>query len=316
MMDLKISQMPTAPVINSDAYIPLIQLNGADEVNYKADAILISPWLAPALENLLTIPTYVKTWNANANVPTLTSSLGDVQTVYIVSENGTTSLNGVSSWSIGEMAYFNGSVWEKKSVNINGVVPITYNNITGDVGLSFNATNLQLSGSDLNTIQDISTTATPTFADITINEWSGLEGSIPIVENDGSVSFSTTFVYNLTGSSFGVGVTTSNVNSKFQHVGTYAIGVSTISASANTDSIDNYIIGVTLTSPQVTVTLGTLSSVAGRVYEIKDQTGTANTTPIIVTPLVGTIDGQSSIQIVSNYGILRVYFDGSNWFTR
>jgi len=56
---------------------------------------------------------YLGTWNANTNSPTLTSSIGTANTFYIVSVAGTTNLNGINSWGVGDWAVFNGTVWTK-----------------------------------------------------------------------------------------------------------------------------------------------------------------------------------------------------------
>ena len=57
--------------------------------------------------------TYKGTWDANANSPTLVSSVGTLNNYYVVSVAGNTTLNGVSNWNIGDWAIFNGTVWEK-----------------------------------------------------------------------------------------------------------------------------------------------------------------------------------------------------------
>ena len=56
---------------------------------------------------------YQGTWDANANSPLLTSSVGTQNQYYVVSVAGTTNLNGISDWQIGDWAIFNGSVWQK-----------------------------------------------------------------------------------------------------------------------------------------------------------------------------------------------------------
>jgi hypothetical protein len=56
---------------------------------------------------------YISTWNANTNTPTLASGVGTANSFYIVSVAGTTTLDGISSWSVGDWAIFNGTVWEK-----------------------------------------------------------------------------------------------------------------------------------------------------------------------------------------------------------
>ena len=58
-------------------------------------------------------PAYQGTWNASTNTPTLTSSVGTQGYYYVVSVAGTTNLNGVADWSVGDWAIFSGGVWEK-----------------------------------------------------------------------------------------------------------------------------------------------------------------------------------------------------------
>ena len=56
---------------------------------------------------------YEGTWNASTNIPTLVSSVGTKGDYYVVSTTGTTNLNGITTWTQGDWAIFNGSVWEK-----------------------------------------------------------------------------------------------------------------------------------------------------------------------------------------------------------
>jgi hypothetical protein len=56
---------------------------------------------------------YQGTWNATTNTPTLTSSVGTKGYYYVVDVAGTTNLNGITDWQIGDWAIFNGTVWQK-----------------------------------------------------------------------------------------------------------------------------------------------------------------------------------------------------------
>jgi hypothetical protein len=56
---------------------------------------------------------YQGTWNATTNTPTLTSSVGTKGYYYVVDVAGSTNLNGITDWKIGDWAIFNGSIWEK-----------------------------------------------------------------------------------------------------------------------------------------------------------------------------------------------------------
>lgn len=70
---------------------------------------------------------YQGTWDASANSPTLTSSVGTKGYFYDVSVAGTTCLNTICSWSVQDFVLFNGSVWEKipnasAVVSVNGQI--------------------------------------------------------------------------------------------------------------------------------------------------------------------------------------------------
>jgi hypothetical protein len=56
---------------------------------------------------------YSGTWDAATNNPTLTSSVGTKGEYYVVSVPGSTNLNGITDWQIGDWAIFNGTVWQK-----------------------------------------------------------------------------------------------------------------------------------------------------------------------------------------------------------
>lgn len=56
---------------------------------------------------------YKGTWNANTNTPTLASGVGAKGDYYIVSVAGTTNLDGITDWQIGDWAIFNGTAWQK-----------------------------------------------------------------------------------------------------------------------------------------------------------------------------------------------------------
>jgi hypothetical protein len=56
---------------------------------------------------------YQGTWNASTNTPALTSSVGTKGYYYVVDVAGTTNLNGITDWQIGDWAIFNGTVWQK-----------------------------------------------------------------------------------------------------------------------------------------------------------------------------------------------------------
>jgi hypothetical protein len=88
---------------------------------------------------------YQGTWNASTNTPTLTSSVGTKGYYYVVNVAGSTNLNGITDWLVGDWAVFNGSVWQKvdntetvTSVNgQTGAVVLTTTNIAEGTNLYY-----------------------------------------------------------------------------------------------------------------------------------------------------------------------------------
>ena len=88
---------------------------------------------------------YQGTWDANTNTPTLTSSVGTKGYYYVVSVAGSTNLNGITDWVVGDWAVFNGTVWQKvdntdsvTSVNgATGAVVLTTTNIAEGTNLYY-----------------------------------------------------------------------------------------------------------------------------------------------------------------------------------
>ena len=95
--------------LDSGGQVPLSQLPPLGDLNYQG------------------------TWNATTNTPTLTSSVGTKGYYYVVSVAGTTNLNGITDWQIGDWAVFNGSVWQKVD-NTDAVTSV--NGYTGTVVLN------------------------------------------------------------------------------------------------------------------------------------------------------------------------------------
>jgi len=77
---------------------------------------------------------YQGTWNASTNTPTLTSSVGTKGYYYVVSVAGSTNLNGITNWNLGDWAIFDGSSWGKVD-NTDSVTSV--NGYTGAVVLSY-----------------------------------------------------------------------------------------------------------------------------------------------------------------------------------
>lgn len=91
-----------------------------------------------------------------------------------------------------------------------------------------------------------------------------------------------------------------------------------LGVSANTKvSGTEEVVGVDTSGGAVTVTLDSALLASGRFIDVVDVGGSAGTNSITVdTEGTETIDGGTSTAIASNYGQLRLFSDGNNWFTR
>ena len=76
---------------------------------------------------------YQGTWNATTNSPALTSGVGTKGYYYVVSVAGSTNLDGITTWNVGDWAIFNGTAWEKVD-NTDAVTSV--NGFTGTVVLT------------------------------------------------------------------------------------------------------------------------------------------------------------------------------------
>jgi hypothetical protein len=77
---------------------------------------------------------YQGTWNASTNTPTLTSSTGTKGYYYKVSVAGSTTLDGLSSWNVGDTAIYDGTTWDKIDGIANEVLSVAGR--TGNVVLT------------------------------------------------------------------------------------------------------------------------------------------------------------------------------------
>ena len=98
-------------------------------------------------------------WNASTNSPALASSVGTNGEFYIVSVAGTTDLNGITNWGIGDWAIFNGTAWQRveggadgnfnaltaNSLNVNGTATMDDLTVNNNVGIGTSSPTQKLS---------------------------------------------------------------------------------------------------------------------------------------------------------------------------
>ena len=121
-------------------------------VNASSANLATGAQIQTAIDTALTgVLQFQGTWNASTNSPTLTSSVGTSGDYYIVSVAGSTNLNGITDWEIGDWAVFANTTWTK--IDNSQVGDVTgdgaagrvafwnsASNITNDAGFTYNST--------------------------------------------------------------------------------------------------------------------------------------------------------------------------------
>jgi hypothetical protein len=179
---------------------------------------------------------YQGTWNATTNTPTLTSSVGTKGYYYVVDVAGSTNLNGITDWQIGDWAIFNGTVWQKVD-NTDAVTSV--NGQTGAVVL---------------TQSDISGTVPTTR---TITAGTGLTGGGDLSANRTLAIDST--VATLTGSQTLTNKTISGANNTLTNIGNGSLTNSAITINGTSTSLGGSINVGTVTSVGLTSSASSLA---------------------------------------------------------
>lgn len=91
----------TANTYGSSTVVPVITVN--------AKGVITSVTTSTIIGTL----SYQGGWNANTNTPTLASGVGTTGYYYVVTTAGTTNLDGITDWQVGDWAIFNGTAWQK-----------------------------------------------------------------------------------------------------------------------------------------------------------------------------------------------------------
>ena len=308
--DLPVSGV-TANTYGSSTLIPSITVNSKGVVTGVTTSSVIGTL------------SYQGGWDASTNVPVLVSSAGTNGYYYVVTTAGSTNLNGITDWAIGDWAIFNGTVWQKIDqtntvTSVNGqtgavsVGTVTSVAMTVPTGLSISGTPITTSGTlalTLTTGYSIPTTASQTNWDSAYTQrlqWDG--GSTNLVAATGRTSLGGTTVgqsmFTLTNPSaitfpqFNADNTVSALDAASFRT---AIGAGTSSTTGTVTSVGGTgtVNGITLTGTVTStgnLTLGgTLSGVSlttqvsGTLPVLNGGTGT--TTPALVAGSNVTITG-------------------------
>ena len=144
---------------------------------------------------------YQGTWNANTNTPTITSGSGTAGYYYVVSVAGSTTIDGISDWNVGDWIIFNGTAWDQVD-NTDAVSSV--NGFTGAVNLA------------LDNISDVSA-ASPTNAQLLRfngtsslwENWTPTYISSAITSLNGLTAATQTFAVGSSGTDFAISSSTS-----------------------------------------------------------------------------------------------------------
>jgi hypothetical protein len=184
--------------------------------------------------------TYKGTWNANANSPALASGVGTQGDYYVVNIAGSTNLDGITDWQVGDWAIFNGSVWQKVD-NTDAV-----SSVNGQVGT------VVLTAANVNAVADTAT----------ITAGTGLTGGGTLASNT-TVSLANTAVSaGSYGNATSVATFTVDAQGRLTNASNVAITFPAVSGNVSVDSIDfNTTANITVTESLLTwnADVGTLA---------------------------------------------------------
>jgi len=223
---------------------------------------------------------YQGTWNANTNTPALTSGVGTNGQYYLVSVAGSTNLDGITDWAVGDWAIFNGTAWQKID---NSDLVQSVNGQTGVVVL--NAVNV---GATPNTAYVNTSGLLTGGGQLTGNVTVGLT-SVPVANVPGAVPNTVNVLSS--GLLSGGGALTGNVTISLNSV-----------PVANVTGLGTM---ATQNSNNVTITGGNITGTSI----------TQNATPLIAGMVFGTTDPTAGLWsgTITNNGNYTYYADGANY---
>lgn len=108
-------------------------VTGAKITNLPVSSANGEPVVHEQLTALTGALVYQGTWNASTNSPAIpAAATGNKGQYYVVSTAGTTSINGVNDWQIGDWIVSNGTAWQK----VDNTEPSASETVQGNVQLA------------------------------------------------------------------------------------------------------------------------------------------------------------------------------------
>jgi len=137
-----------------------------------------------SITNAIGALNYKGTWNASTNTPTLASGVGTKGDYYVVSVAGSTTLDGISNWGVGDWAAYNGSVWQRVEggadgnfVNLSVSSTSTLSGLTASTALALNASKEIVSVTNTGTGSNVLATTPTLVGDVTLSTGNLVQGT-------------------------------------------------------------------------------------------------------------------------------------------
>ena len=294
---------------------------------------------ASSITNAIGALNYKGTWNASTNTPTLVSSVGTQGDYYVVSVAGSTNLDGTTLWGVGDMAIFNGSIWQKADggdtslvtrLTVTGLTGYMYANNTTPVTASTTIPVANITGAVPNTVNIIAGTGLSNGGALTGNVTLNLANTAVVAAIYGNASAVSQITVDAQGRITSAGnVTIAIANSAVSGLGTMSIQNANNVAitGGNITSIIGNVVGAipngtitntllqnsTATLGNATITLGSTTSSVGNLtlanVTVSSGNVTANVSMTNATN-VGVTFATSSLPLVPA-GYIKVNLNGT-----
>ncbi len=226
---------------------------------------------------------YQGTWNASTNTPTLASGVGVNGYYYITATAGSTNLDGITDWQIGDWLMFNGTVWQKIDqsnlvTSVNGQTGAASVGTVTSVGATA-GTGISITGSPITTSGTLTITNTAPDQTVALTSGTGIttSGTYPNFTITNSAPDQTVAL------TAGTGISTSGTYPNFT-VTNSAPDQTVALTGAGTTSITGTYPNFTITSNDSTT--GTVTSVAALTLgttgtDLGSTVANGTTTPVI-----------------------------------
>ena len=294
---------------------------------------------ASSITNAIGALNYKGTWDAATNNPTLVSSVGTQGDYYVVSVAGSTNLNGTTLWGVGDMAIFNGSIWQKADggdtslvtgLTVTSLTGYMYANNTTPVTASTTIPVANISGAVPNTVNVLAGTGLSGGGALTGNVTLNLANTAVIAGTYGNASAVSQITIDAQGRITSAGnVTIAIANSAVSGLGTMSIQNANNVAitGGNITSIIGNVVGAipngtitntlltnsTATLGNATITLGGTTSSVGNLTLANVTVSSGNVTANVSmtnTTNVGVTFATSSLPLVPA-GYIKVNLNGT-----